>query len=308
MDKTIMSFDWAIKSVLRDKANFDVLSGFLTELLKRKIEVQEILESESNKDFDDSKTNKLDLIAKIDDGEIAIFEVQTTKEHDFFHRILFGTSRAIVDNLHKGQPYSKIPKVYSIDIVYFELGKGTDYVYHGTTNFVGLHNNDILKLNENERKILPLSPEAESASKVFPEYFIIYPNKFDEKIKSKFDEWVYVLKNSVVKSEFSAAGVQEAGEKLAELKMSRDERIRYDDYIKYERVRMGEIDTARFDGKEEGRAEGKEEGRIEGKAEGMAEGKVKANIENARKMKELGIPAEQISFITGLSVEDVGEL
>jgi len=49
MERTIISFDYAIKNILRDKANFDVLSGFLTELLNKQVVVQEILESEGNK-------------------------------------------------------------------------------------------------------------------------------------------------------------------------------------------------------------------------------------------------------------------
>ena len=55
MEKTLMSFDWALKSVLRDKANFDVLNGLLSELLKKKVVVKEILESESNKSHKDDR-------------------------------------------------------------------------------------------------------------------------------------------------------------------------------------------------------------------------------------------------------------
>ena len=41
-------FDWAIKRLLRQKANFDVLEGFLTVFLGEKVTILEILESESN--------------------------------------------------------------------------------------------------------------------------------------------------------------------------------------------------------------------------------------------------------------------
>ena len=39
MERTIISFEYAIKYILRDKANFDILSGFLSELLKRQVSV-----------------------------------------------------------------------------------------------------------------------------------------------------------------------------------------------------------------------------------------------------------------------------
>ncbi len=48
MEKHIR-FDWAIKRLLRNKANFVVLEGFLSELLKFDVRIQEILESESNR-------------------------------------------------------------------------------------------------------------------------------------------------------------------------------------------------------------------------------------------------------------------
>lgn len=41
-------FDWAMKRMLRDKANFAVLEGLLTVLLGEKITIIELLESESN--------------------------------------------------------------------------------------------------------------------------------------------------------------------------------------------------------------------------------------------------------------------
>ena len=33
-DRQLISFDWALKRLLRSKANFEILEGFLTELLK----------------------------------------------------------------------------------------------------------------------------------------------------------------------------------------------------------------------------------------------------------------------------------
>ncbi|WYD79654.1 MAG: hypothetical protein V8K32_10085 [Candidatus Electrothrix gigas] len=45
--RKLISFDWAMKKLLRSKANFDILEGFLSELLKEDIHILEILESEN---------------------------------------------------------------------------------------------------------------------------------------------------------------------------------------------------------------------------------------------------------------------
>ena len=78
-DKCIR-FDWAIKRLLRQKANFDVLEGFLTVFIGEKITIVEILESEGNQSRSDDKFNRVDIKAKNDKGEIIIIEVQNTRE------------------------------------------------------------------------------------------------------------------------------------------------------------------------------------------------------------------------------------
>ena len=64
-------------------------------------------------------------------------------------------SKTIAEYIGLGDAYSKVRKVYSINIVYFDLGEGKDYVYHGKTDFRGLHNpNDILRLSVRQREFL----------------------------------------------------------------------------------------------------------------------------------------------------------
>ncbi|MEA2019774.1 MAG: PD-(D/E)XK nuclease family transposase, partial [Campylobacterota bacterium] len=64
MQRKLISFDWAIKRVLRSKANFEILEGFLSELLKENIAILEVLESESNQDLKNDKFNRLDIKVK----------------------------------------------------------------------------------------------------------------------------------------------------------------------------------------------------------------------------------------------------
>jgi predicted transposase/invertase (TIGR01784 family) len=284
MERTIISFDYAIKNILRDKANFDVLSGFLSELLNKEVCVEEILESESNKDDSSLKTNRVDLKAKIDNGEIAIFEIQFATQVDFFGKMLFDVSKTIVEQIPRSGRYD-IKKVYMISIAYFNLGAKQDYLFTAkVSGFKGVNFNEIIPFSQT----YGLTPPENIKTDIHPEYYLILPDMFDEQIRNKFDEWIYALKNSVIKSEFTAKGIQEAGEKLEELKMPPEERKIYEEFRRNRIDDNTVIDTARMEGKEEGKAE--------------------ANTENAKKMKALKIPVAQISEITGLSLQEIEKL
>ena len=159
-------FDWAIKRLLRQKANFGVLEGFLTVFLGEQIKIEEILESEGNQQMADDKFNRVDIKAKNTKGDIILIEIQNTRELYYLERVLYGVAKAVTEHLHLGQDYSGVKKVYSISILYFDIGVGTDYLYHGQNQFVGVHTHDHLQVNTKERgaivKRLP--------SEIFPEY------------------------------------------------------------------------------------------------------------------------------------------
>ncbi|MCI5151084.1 MAG: hypothetical protein D3916_17165, partial [Candidatus Electrothrix sp. MAN1_4] len=81
--RKLISFDWAMKKMLRSKANFEILEGFLSELLKEDVRIQEVLESESNKETVRDKFNRVDLKVKNAKDDIIIIEVQYDREFDF---------------------------------------------------------------------------------------------------------------------------------------------------------------------------------------------------------------------------------
>ena len=130
-------FDWAIKRLLRDKANFAVLEGLLTVLFEDKTQIVEILESEGNQLAETDKFNRVDIKAKNSKGEIILVEVQNTREVYYLERILYGVAKTITEHISLGESYGNIKKVYSISIVYFDLGKGNDYLYHGQNDQAG---------------------------------------------------------------------------------------------------------------------------------------------------------------------------
>jgi predicted transposase/invertase (TIGR01784 family) len=163
--RPLISFDWAIKRLLRQKANFAILEGFLSELLRRDVVIVHMPESETNMDNSEDKSNKVDILCEDQHGELLLIELQYYSEWDFFHRMVFGASKLITDYLKIGEPYANIKKVYSINIVYFELGQGADYVYHGTTSFIGLHHNDTLQMSLAQQEKL----KKEAVYQIFPE-------------------------------------------------------------------------------------------------------------------------------------------
>ena len=169
-------FDWAAKRMLRDKANFGVLEGLLTVLIGEKITIEHLLESESNQESAEDKFNRVDIKALNSKGEVIIVEIQLTRQLYYLERILYGVSKAVTEHISLGKKYDQVKKVYSINILYFDLGKGGDYLYHGTTHFVGVHTGDELQVNTKENNVIRMR----TPSEVFPEYFIIRVNEFNK--------------------------------------------------------------------------------------------------------------------------------
>ena len=303
-DNRIISFDWAVKRILRDKANFGVLEGLMTVLIGESMTIVEILESESNQDTADDKFNRVDIKAKNAKGDIIIVEVQLTRELYYLERILYGVSKAITEHIKLGSRYDQVKKVYSINILYFDLGRGKDYLYHGTTNFIGVHTGDTLEVNTREDDIVRMRTPAS----IFPEYYLIRVNQFNDVAKTPIEEWMDYLKNEHIREDTTVPGLQEAREKLAYQRMTPEDRAIYDRHVENMMYQNEALGTARTEGWDEGRKEGIKEGRKEGIKEGRKEGKDEANRENASRMKADGMPAELIAKYTGLTVEDINSL
>jgi len=284
MTKKLIRFDWAVKKLLRNKANFVVLEGFLSELLFDDIKIQKILESESKQDTENDKYNRVDILTQNSKNELIIVEIQNTYEIDFFHRMIYGTSKALIENISLGQPYSEIKKVISINIVYFDLGQGKDYVYKGKTNFEGLHEKDTLQLSIQQKQTFT----KKEISNFFPEYYIIKVNKFDDIAKDTLDEWVYFLKNSEVKDEFKAKGLAEAKEVLDIMRLDKEQQYGYNRYLDYLHYKASEILSLRLE----------------------AEDKVRQdrNVEIAKNFIVMGLDNVTIANGTGLTVDQIENL
>nr|VFK39095.1 MAG: conserved hypothetical protein (putative transposase or invertase) [Candidatus Kentron sp. SD] len=310
--RKLISFDWALKRLLRSKANYEVLEGFLSELLDDDIRILEILEGESNRNTHLDKSNHVDVKVTNQQGEIILIEVQYEREFDFFHRILFATSKAITEHMAKSEPYENVIKVISVNILYFDLGQGKDYIYHGATRFRGTHYHDELRLNEKQQQFF----DKEYPHEIYPEYYLLKVNQFDGIAKDTLDEWIYFLKNEEIKEGFRAKGLKKAKEILDIMNLPEKERLAYEWHVEEIRYQLS-MDRSRFmdghfegekKGIEKGIEKGRKEGREEGRQEGRQEGKEEERIAMARTMKQEGEPLEKIVKYTHLTPEEVGNL
>jgi predicted transposase/invertase (TIGR01784 family) len=289
--KQLIRFDWAMKRLLRHKANFDILEGFLSELLKENVTIKQILDGESNKNYDDDKHNRVDILVENAKEELVIIEIQNSKEYDYFHRMLYGTSKVITEHIKEGEAYALVRKVISITIAYFDLGQGKDYVYHGTNVFKGLHKGDILTLSDKQIMLY----NKNEVYQIYPEYWVIKVGKFANRINDKLDEWIYFLKNSEVKDTFSAKGLKEAGLKLDEMKLSEKERKEYNAYLKRLRDIASEQHTKMADAQD----------LIN---EAMNKGREQHQVESILGFYDIGITAKNIAQALKLDIDKVLEI
>ena len=292
--RKLVSFDWAMKKLLRSKANFDILEGFLSELLKDDIQILEILEGESNQEERGNKFNRVDLKVRNQNNELLIIEVQHERELDYLQRVLFGAAKVITEHLREGEPYSAVVKVISVNILYFDLGQGSDYVYHGTTSFLGIHNQDRLRLSVSQQNLY----RKQEVQQIFPEYYLIKVNSFNDIAKDSLDEWIYFLKHEEIKEEFYAKGLMKAKHELDIMKLPEQERRAYErhrDDLHYQASMFESSYSAAV-----------LEGRKEGLREGMKEGEKKKALQIARNLLQAGgLDLSSIAAMTELPEEEL---
>ncbi len=335
-----IKFDWAIKRLLRNKANFEILEGFLSELLMFDVKIEEILESESNQREENDKYNRLDILVKDSKGDFMLIEVQNEREDDYYHRMLYGQAKLISERLYLGDEYSKLTKIYSINIVYFPLGVGKDYVYISDGSFRGLHLNDELQLSRKQKELY----NAENVRDLFTQYYIIKVNTFDDNAKNTLDQWIYFLKNNEIKDEFKAKGLEKAKKLLRIDNLSPEDKRAYKIHIKNQIIHQAELQTAYSDGvydtkkalktieekfekerlqkeeakqREEEAKQREEEAKQREEEAKQREEKAKQREEEAKqreeeakqklakKMREYGEPIENIVKYTGLTEDEI---
>jgi len=186
--------------------------------------------------------------------------------------------------MKKSMPYSKIKKVISISLVYFDLGVGEDYAYHGLTQFVGLNKKDILELNSVQQELY----KSEKISDIYPEYYLLKINQFDDIARNTIDEWIYFFKNETIRDDFTAKGLKEAREELDIMKLSEEERREYEAYLESLRYQASMFESSYKVGEKKGEKKGKSD--------------------MAKSLKDNGVDIDIIIKSSGLSREEIEKL
>jgi predicted transposase/invertase (TIGR01784 family) len=287
--RTLVSFDWAAKKLLRQKVNFDILEGFLSETLHEDVTVKSILESQSNKNEADDKYNQVDVLCENTQNELIFIEIQFFDEIDYFQRLNYAVSKVVTEYMYSGNDYTKVKKVYSINILYYDLGRGEDYIYHGRMEFRGIYKNDVLSLSPGQQKEF----NKRYPSEIFPEIILFKISKFDDIIRTPLDQWIYFFKHTELPEKYDAKGLNKVKSKLNLSKMDTATQRDYIDYLKNVRISQNAIESVR------------KESKIEGKIEGKLEGKLEGKIEVILALHEDGIPTAQIAKYTKLSQVEV---
>jgi predicted transposase/invertase (TIGR01784 family) len=275
-------FDFALtkqKRLLPEKIKYEILEGFLSELLSKNISVRNILDIEGSERYKMCYTG-VDILAEDESGEILLIELQFVQEMAFGERIFHGINTTVADRLTQRAEYSEVSKTCSVNIVYFDLGQGDDYVYHGKTRFTGIHENDELRLSDTQRGVFVKETVADSD----PEYYILKINSFDDVVKDALDEWIYFLKNDDFNKGFTAKGMDRAREEFLYDNLTPEEQKEYNYIWRIRRDNLNYLASAQLEGRIEGIKKGREEGRIE--REKLAEELEKEREEREKLEKE----------------------
>jgi len=280
----LISFDYAIKYLLKDKGDYSIVEGFISALLKtigyKSVKIVALLESESNKEDSKSKRSLADVIVEDEDHHKYIIEIERSVKDSFVHKSLFNTSRLIIDNLAQREDYTQIVKVFHISLLYFPIGSGNGAIYHGKTIAHEVETKERLSVHIKNQE----SGEVFDATDILPEYFYISVPLFNDRLEREIDDWLHVMKYDEVPQNYHSPYMAQVAEKLSILKMTPEERANYSYYQKKLYNDRDELQAA------------------------VNKGKAERNIEIAKNLLSQGIDANTISLATGLPLEEVLKL
>lgn len=273
--------DYGFKKLFGEELNKDLLLDFLNELLKDEqgqIKSLTYLKTENLGSAEVDRKAIFDLYCENDKGEKFIVEIQKTKQNFFKDRTLYYSTFPIRDQAKRQDWDYQLNAVYTIAIL--------DFVFDADKNEPHKFRYDV-KLKDIE------------TNKVFYDkltfIYLEMPkfNKSIDELESRFDKWLYVIRNLNKLDRIPDKLREKLFIKLFEAaeiaKFTPDQIRSYEDSLKYYRDLKNSLDTAR------------EEGEIKGKMEGKIEGK----MEVARNLLLNGVHIDLISKTTGLSIDEI---
>ncbi|OON93900.1 MAG: hypothetical protein ATN32_08585 [Candidatus Epulonipiscium fishelsonii] len=204
-------------------------------------------------------------------GGKTIVSIQHSKEEDYLGRMIWKTAKTILD---RNKNHTSIEKIISVNILYFNSCIGKGYVYKGEISF-----KDWQSIQTSELIV---------ARDIFPEYYLINVENFDNEAKNELDEWIYFFKHNEIREGAVSKILATTKERLSVTKMTEKERQEYEQYLNESKINVSVLQNI--------------------KQEGINQGVYQEKIEVAKKAIMKGLKIELIMEMTGLTFKEVEKL
>lgn len=290
MTKFVNPFtDIGFKIIFGQEISRPLLLDFLNTLLEGKEKIVDLsfLDKEQPALFEDDRSLIYDIYCVTDKGEKIIVEMQNKSQPYFKNRSIYYISESIARQGERGSMWQ-----YDIDAVYLIA-----FLNFCPLDFERQFRTDVTLMDSKTH--MPFSDKVRMTYMQLP----LFTKEADE-CDNQFERWIYVLKNMETLTRLPWAAKSAVFQRLAEIAdvgaLTRSERLKYDEGLKKFRDTISVLEGAKIEGIEQGRQQGIEQGIEQGRAE--------EKIENARKMRSLGITDDIILQVTGLSANDIQNL
>jgi len=276
-DKYIDPFtDFGFKKLFGEECNKDLLLDFLNELLHKeegKIVSLSYLKTERTGISEGSRKAIFDLYCENEKGEKFIVELQKTKQQYFKDRTLYYSTFAITEQAMPGEWNFNLKEVYVVAIL--------DFVFEEDRKDRDKYRYDVMLTDTETHRIF--YDKLKFVYLEMPKF-----TKEVDELETHFEKWMYVLKNLRRLDSVPDKLREKIFERIfavAEIaKLTPEEYRAYIDNLNSYRDLKNALDYAE------------------------AKGKAEEKIEIAKELKSLGVPYEQISVATKLSIEKIEKL
>ena len=267
--------DFGFKKLFGTEMNKDLLMSFLNSFLDIKETITGIkyLNSERLGNGIGDRRSIFDVYCKTEKGEKFIVEMQKAGQRYFKDRSIYYSTTPIREQAQQGEWDFHLENVYTVGVLDFVFPNNeypADEYYH------------IVKLMDVADKHV-FYDKLTFVYLEMPKF-----NKTEDELETMFDKWMYALRNLSRLLDRPKALQDRVFEKFFEqaeiAKYNDEERQEYEWSIKNYRDYVNTMDYAHDNGWKE------------------------ANVENARKMKDDGMPVEMIAKYTSLTTEEIERL
>ena len=270
--------DYIFKKIFSKKGNESILKDFLISVLDIPIQkVETRAEVSLERQIEENKLGRLDILAKLDDSTIVNIEVQILNKYNFIDRTMYYWSGNYYNELRAGEDYKEVKKVIAINILDYEIFEEGPY-------------HEIARIRRDfKNKILTDKMEL---------HFIQIPKFLKENrgTKTKLEQWMQFI--------------SQKDEKEVELAMKENEEIKKANE-EYEYLTGDEAERRLALLREEAIRDEKtmlKGSREEGIEIGRKEGKKENKIEIAKNMLKERMDIRTISRLTNLTIEEIENL